>query len=125
MSDHPVFVPGRPNRKLRAMVAELDDLRRQGWSSADIHRSLAARGITVDYTTVRREIRKLEKRAVTEMPSPAAVVSDAPALGANPSGQPETSENKKPAGKSKVDEFFDTYQDNPILDKLDRQRKKP
>lgn len=127
MSDQPVFVPGRPNRKLRALVAELDDLRRQGLSTADIHRWLATRGITVNYTTVRNEIRKLEQRAVTNSPSPAATAPLPSAVAAATAVSPNVAaETSHGARKSFTDEFFDTHRPrNPILDKLDRMGKKP
>lgn len=124
MSDQPVFVPGRPNRKLREMVAELEVLRRQGWTAADIHRWLATRGIAVNYTTVRNEIRKLEQRTATAAPSPAAAAAHRPASAmptpASPVGAAASTDG---TGKSFTDTFFDTHRPgNPVLDMLDRQR---
>lgn len=117
---------GRPNRKLLKVIPEIDNLRQNGLSVADIQRVLADQGIEVCYSTVFREVKKLEKRpAPKATPSPTASAPDAPST-TGQANTPETgADNVKRHSKSEADKFFESYRHNPILDKLDKLRKKP
>jgi hypothetical protein len=122
------LIPGRPNRKLLQRVAEIDNLRRQGFTVADIHRTLTAQGMTIGYSSVRRECRKLsenERRINPTLSSLPPSSSTPPTPNAAPSTTAIAAGAKanNDSGKSKADVFFDSYvPSNPILDLLDRKR---
>jgi hypothetical protein len=130
-------IPGRPNRKLSQRVAEIDNLRSQGFTVADIHRTLTAQGMTIGHSSVRRECNELaekerEAKAVLPGLSPSGVALPAHDPAPSPTNVGTATptvpgvvavKTTRDSGKSKADAFFDTYvASNPILDLLDRKR---
>lgn len=64
----PIEPPGRITRKARQFEDEIARLYAQGYTLAAICRALAAAGVEVSITTVRREV----KRQAVSMPAPLA-----------------------------------------------------
>ena len=125
-----LLVPaGRPDRKLLNYVSEIKNLRTQGLSVADIHRTFAAQGIEVGYSSVFREVWRLEKPArkvsrPAAAPLPAAPAPDSNALAAKAITQGTTSDQSNVKKKSSVDEFFDNNTHDPFLERLLERKKK-
>ena len=81
----PTEPPGRITRKAREFEAEIAQLRTQGYTLAAICRSLAAAGVQVSISTVRREVnRRAVPAPITPIrapgPYPAAVQPTSPAV---------------------------------------------
>lgn len=115
--DEPI---GNANRKLRGYVAEIARLKREGCTAAQIHRALTAAGVIVGISSVYREVRRLEKKALAERtaaPSPAVTAGATPAV--TDAADAKTADN---SGKSVTDTFFDAHQyHDPLLDKLGKK----
>ena len=56
------IIPGRPDRKLRERVEQIAAWRADGFSVADILRALAQIGVAASYSSVYREVQKLEAK---------------------------------------------------------------
>ena len=104
----PTEPPGRANRKLRQYVAEIARLKDDGYTIEGIRKAFAEKGIAIGWSTVYREVARLEKPGAVQSPNTA---------------QPPTPSMKKTDTKAAtvdVDDFFKTHVSNPLL-----QRKKP
>ena len=105
----PTEPPGRANRKLRQYVAEIARLKNDGYTIEGIRKAFAEKGIAIGWSTVYREVARLEKSGAVPLPNTA---------------QPPTSSSMKKtdinAATVDVDDFFKTHVSNPLL-----QRKKP
>lgn len=66
----PNEAPGRVTRKARAFDLEIARLRAEGYTLAAIRRSLAAAGIEVSISTVRREVNRQPAPASVPIPFP-------------------------------------------------------
>lgn len=88
----PTEPPGRITRKARHFEAEIAQLRAQGYTLAAICRSLAAAGVHVSISTVRREANR-QAAPVPIAPlraHPAAVLSTSPTVISVPIAAPAT-----------------------------------
>ena len=102
---------GSAQRKLRTYLVEIGRLRNEGYTIAVILEALRARGVLVGWSTVQREIKRLESACVTA--APATVKRPAPA----PSPSPVRVTPDKLDQKSYIDEFFDSVDTNPLFRK--------
>ena len=119
-----IIPPGRANRKLRGHVAEVKELREAGYSITGIQQVLALSGIQVDRSTVARELVKLATATPTAPPkvTPAAPEkTPIETVVADPQPEMKPSEDVKKKVPT-ADEFFKTYNDNPLFR---RKEKKP
>lgn len=121
----PTGPPGRRTRKARAFTAEIRQLRDQGYTFEAIRAALAAAGVQVSSSTVRREATKGAARvrgghsgptapsALRSLPPPGAV--DGAMAPAATAGQPTTSLANPGRGKASAEAFFSRHHSNPLL----------
>ena len=108
------IIPGRPNRKLREHVSQIVTWRNDGFSVADIHRALGLIGVAAGYSSVRREVKKLESKHTS------APKARTPTR--NQTAPPAPIAPSK-AAYVDVDTFFNQTPSNPILDKIAKSKK--
>lgn len=117
----PTEPPGRITRKARHFEAEIAQLRAQGYTLAAIRRSLAAAGVDVSISTVRREANRQSAPALGSSlkPNPAAVPPSSPtgttatttaATALFSPGQPDP-----PSAKDLAEAFARSKSTNPLV----------
>ena len=105
----PTEPPGRANRKLRQYVAEIARLKADGYTIDGIRKAFAEKGIAIGWSTVYREVARLEKPGIAPSPKTAPLPT--------PTSLRKTDTK---AATVDVDDFFKSHVSNPLL-----QRKKP
>ncbi len=103
----PRRLPGRSTRKARAFEAEIARLRAEGYTFEAIQEALAAAGVKVSRTTVKREAARHTARAVAATPRPA---TRPPAARLD---MPIRSESR--SGKDIAEDFMRNRITNPLL----------
>jgi len=118
----PTEPPGRITRKARHFEAEIAQLRAQGYTLAAIRRSLAAAGVRVSISTVRREanrqaapvpIAPLRAHPAADLPTSPTVTSvpiAAPAAAMLSAGLPDP-----PSAKDLAEAFARSKSTNPLV----------
>jgi hypothetical protein len=106
------ILPGRENRKLRAHIATVGELRLQGYSVTGVHKVLAARGIFVSRATVGREFAKMAVPPQSPWQSRPFTPKNPPAL--TPQEVPTQSLREI---RAEVDEFFKNHNSNPLFNR--------
>lgn len=105
--------PGRSNRKLRGYLSEITELHREGYTIAGICKVLCDAGIVIGWSTVQREVARLNK-------SPATTTTNTPQaspIDATPGTESVLPVQQKPATQADVERFFSTHISNPLLKK--------
>ena len=116
MQLHPKRHPGRTDRKAAAYAAEIGQLRNAGYTYEAIREALVDVGIAVSTSTLRREVRRLQRRSnvASSGPLPASRTSvHAASLSSAPPPRPT-----RPAGSSGrevAEAFFSTHPSNSLL----------
>lgn len=121
MSNYPGFPPGRANRKLRAHLNTIQDLRSQGYSVTGALQVLESMGFDVSRATVGREFGRLAKETPGHRNKAAVIASNLDTVDASSSPpdepiQPKT-EMSVQAIRREVAEFFDKHNDNPLFNR--------
>ena len=109
--------PGRADRKAAAYAAEIVQLRADGYTYEAIREALSEFGIKVSEATLRREVRRQQKRIVRAMqvvsrPSPMTEDLTLPAPRALPPGAPQST---LATGREIAEAFFDAHPSNPLF----------
>ena len=112
------IIPGRPDRKLRERVEQIAAWRADGFSVADILRALAQIGVAASYSSVYREVQKLETKAKRTAAKPRADT-----IPSKPEASPQKAAAPSKAAYVDVDTFFNQTPSNPILDKIAKSKK--
>ncbi len=102
--------PGRSNRKLRGYLSEITELHREGYTIAGICKVLCDAGIVVGWSTVQREVARLNKSPATNTPQTSPVDT-------TPGTESVLPVTKKQATQADVERFFSTHISNPLLKK--------
>lgn len=111
----PKLPPGRANRKALRYAADIQGLRRAGYTFSAIRLALLESGISVSLSTVKREA---AQRAGAPHPAPQAVAALRPipqAGAAKPDAAPAAGTGDSRSGRESADAFFKAHPSNPLV----------
>lgn len=104
--------PGHARRKLRGLVSEIARLRAEGYTIRAIRQALDDAGIDVGWSTVQREVARLDRA-----PSPAPRAARTPATKRAAPAQAEQPAPRASRPAVEVDSYFDQHIRNPLFRK--------
>lgn len=121
MNNYPGFPPGRANRKLRAHLDTIQDLRSKGYSVTGALQVLKSMGFDVSRATVGREFGRLAKETSHHKNEHAVMASkfdasEGSTVRPEESIQPKTEMSVQEI-RREVTEFFNKHNDNPLFNR--------
>jgi hypothetical protein len=112
--------PGRSDRKAAAYASEIVRLRAEGYTFEAIREALAAVGIELSESALRREVRRHQKRSVRAAPdvrSPPQALHASAVVAAVPVPQGSTAKPQPTVttGREIAEAFFNAHPSNPLF----------
>jgi hypothetical protein len=112
----PLRQPGRVDRKAAVYASEIARLRRTGYTYEAIREALAAVGVELSTSALRREVRRLEMRpasALPEAPPAEPAVVKTPSVSSIP--QPHAAAPVRGRSRDIAESFFNAHFSHPLI----------
>ncbi|MEO6280913.1 MAG: hypothetical protein ABIP59_24240 [Roseateles sp.] len=110
----PTEVPGRLTRKARHYLPQVLGLRAQGYTLEAIQQALAAVGVTVSISTVRREAMRPLPASAMPVATPQAIATPR-AASPDPSATPPALPGLPASGKDAAATYAQAKSSNPLM----------
>lgn len=116
MELQPLRQPGRADRKAAVYASEIVRLRRTGYTYEAIREALAAIGVELSTSALRREVRRLQTRPASAQPEPRraalTVVNTPPA---SPTPPPHAGVPLRSTSRDLAESFFNAHPSHPLI----------
>lgn len=116
MQLQPLRQPGRVDRKAAVYASEIARLRRAGYTYEAIREALAAIGVELSTSALRREVRRLQMRQTSALPEPrpaALTVVNTPPVSLTP--QPHAGAPVRGRSRDIAESFFNAHFSHPLI----------